>query len=111
MSLTFASFHADEIVTDPESVMVAVNHACRYREIPKMVQAVCEVGEVIHFILRHLASPGDAYAYRLVPLLDLSSDGFVATVAAHDQGSQDIVGVFSARETTFAVYREAGCRA
>lgn len=111
MSLTIATFHADDIITDPAAVIDAINHACHQREIPKRVQAVCGVGESIYFILRHQTGTARGGPYHLVPLQDLTSDGFVATINAHEQGSLDIVGVFSARETTYAVFREDGCRA
>lgn len=107
MSITLATFHEDDLVTDPGSVAEALNHSCFGREIRKTIQAVCQIGQAIYFVLRHTAATegGSAAGYHIVELTDTSHRGFVGAVNAHAQGSMDIVGTVTARGGTFAVFR------
>lgn len=106
MSLTIASFSPNEIVTDAPGVAKAVNRACCNWGIPKTVQAVCQVADEVHFVLRHVDHPSPK-DYHIVPLPDTTQAGFAASVNAHFQGSTDIVGTCQAHGTTYAVFHKA----
>lgn len=103
MSLSISSFSPDEIITAPEAVIQAVNHTCRERGIPKHIQAVCQVGDGIHFILKHCEKP-TPHAYTLIELPGTTQAEFAAAVNGRFQGSTDIVGAFTIRDTAFAIF-------
>lgn len=103
MSLSISSFSPDEIITSPQAVIDAVNHTCRERGIPKKIQAICQVGTGIHFVLRHCERP-TRHEYTLVELPDTTQADFAAAVNSRFQGSTDIVGAFTARGISFAIF-------
>ena len=106
MSLTIATFSPEEIVTGTQAVTDSINSACRERDIPKTIQAVCQVADAVHFILRH-CDQFDRREYYIVQLEDTTQAGFAAAVNARFQGSTDIVGTFFAHGTTYAVFQDA----
>ncbi|MDT8391320.1 MAG: hypothetical protein RRC34_12520 [Lentisphaeria bacterium] len=103
MSFSIASFSPEDIITSPQTVIDAVNHSCRERGIPKKIQAVCHVGDSVHFVLRHCDRP-TRRDYTLVELTDTTQADFAAAVNSRFQGSTDIVGAFTARGVSFAIF-------
>jgi hypothetical protein len=94
------------LITDLESVVKCLNDSCFTRGIPKTVQAVCQVGPDIYFVLRHNTAETDHESrYHIIELTDTSQKGFVCAVNTRHQGSTDIVGTLTARGTVFAVFR------
>jgi hypothetical protein len=106
MSLSYATFTPDEIVIDPQGVVASINAACHQRTTPKKLQAVCEVGGAVHFVMKPVPAGDSGGAYHLVQLRDVTGAGFAATVNSHFQGSVDLAGTFRAHGTTYALFHE-----
>lgn len=104
MSQRIVTFSVDDIAVDPDGVMASLNDACCHRHDHYRIHGMCQVATEVFYVLLPLAAHEKARTYVMVPVDDISYDGFVSLLNERWSGGFDIIGTIQVYDTTYALF-------